>query len=63
MTHPSVLIPGFAPHGVQLPQPMSNSLFNDAQARAAQLQVQANASTPVGADGVGTDNTLTYISG
>tara|TARA_B100000405_G_scaffold286016_1_gene233113 strand:+ start:748 stop:876 length:129 start_codon:yes stop_codon:yes gene_type:complete len=42
---------------------MSNSLFNDAQARAAQLQVQANASTPAGADGVGTDNTLTYISG
>ena len=64
MAHPSVLIPGFAPHGVPLPQPMSNSLFNEAQTRAAQqLQVQANAATPTGADGGGSDNMMTYISG
>ena len=59
-----VLVPGFAPQGVPMPQSMSNTLFNDAQARAAQLQLQAAAATSGGpAPELGSDGTMTYISG
>jgi membrane protease subunit (stomatin/prohibitin family) len=47
-----------------MPQSMSNTLFNDAQARAAQLQLQAAAATSGGpAPELGSDGTFTYISG
>ena len=63
MGPPPVLVPGFAPHGVPMPQSMSNTLFNDAQARAAQLQLQAAAATSGAAPELGSDGTMTYISG
>ena len=63
MGPPPVLVPGFAPQGVLMPQSMSNTLFNDAQARAAQLQLQAAAATSGPAPELGSDGTMTYISG
>ena len=57
-----MLVPGFAPQGVPMPQSMSNTLFNDAQARAAQLQAAA-ATSGGPAPELGSDGTMTYISG